>query len=58
MPDDLTKTGKADRDKINVNQAHELRDWSVKLGVSPDELKKAVAKVGVNADDVKKHLKK
>ncbi len=58
MPDDLTKTGKADRDKINVNQPHELRDWSAKLNVTPEALKKAVAAVGVYADDVKKHLKK
>ncbi|MDD1020717.1 DUF3606 domain-containing protein [Pseudomonas sp. TNT2022 ID1048] len=58
MPDDLTKTGKADRDKVNVNQSHELRDWSKKLGVTEDQLKKAVKEVGVYADDVKKHLKK
>ena len=58
MPDDLSKTGKSDRDKINVNQAHELRDWSEKLGVTPQQLKDAVAKVGVQADAVKKHLKK
>ncbi|WP_095049233.1 DUF3606 domain-containing protein [Pseudomonas sp. Irchel s3h9] len=58
MPDDLSKTGKSDRDKINVNQAHELRDWSEKLGVTPQQLKDAVAKVGVQADDVKKHFKK
>ncbi len=58
MPDDLNKTGKADRDKINVNQAHELRDWSAKFDVTPAALKKAVDEVGVYADDVKKHLGK
>lgn len=58
MPDDLTKTGKSDRDKINVNQPHELRDWSKKFGVTEEQLKKAVKEVGVNAADVKKKLNK
>lgn len=58
MPDDLTKTGKSDRDKVNVNQAHELRDWSSKFGVTEEQLKKAVKEVGVKADDVKKYLGK
>ncbi|WP_347905157.1 DUF3606 domain-containing protein [Pseudomonas purpurea] len=58
MTDNLNKTGKADRDKINVNQSHELRDWSKKFGVTETELKTAVKAVGVYADDVKKHLKK
>ncbi|MGF6488519.1 DUF3606 domain-containing protein [Pseudomonas frederiksbergensis] len=58
MPDDLSKTGKSDRDKINVNQPHELRDWSKKFGVTEQQLKDAVKKVGVQVDDVKKHLGK
>jgi len=32
MADDKTKTGKADRDRINVNEDYELRDWSKKFG--------------------------
>ena len=58
MPDDLTKTGKSDRNKINVNQPHELRDWSKTFGVTEEQLKKAVKEVGVNAADVKKKLNK
>lgn len=58
MPDDLSKTGKSDRDKINVNQPHELRDWSKKFSVTEQPLKDAVKKVGVQVDDVKKHLGK
>lgn len=58
MPDDLNKTGAADRNKINVHQPHELRDWSKKFGVTEEQLKKAVKDVGVSAADVKKHLGK
>jgi hypothetical protein len=58
MSDDLTKRGKADRDRINIQEDYELRDWSKKFGVTPDELKRAVAKVGVMADDVARELGK
>jgi hypothetical protein len=57
VTDNKTQTGKADRDRINVNEDYELRDWSKKLGVTPDELKTAVKAVGVMAPDVEKHLK-
>ncbi len=58
MPDDKSKPGGQDRKRINVNEDYELRDWSKKFGVSPEELKKAVSAVGNNADDVKKHLER
>jgi hypothetical protein len=35
MADDLTKHGSPDRDRINVNEDCELRDWSKKFGVTP-----------------------
>jgi hypothetical protein len=56
--DDPRKTGKADRDRINVHQDHELRDWSKSLGVSPERLKEAVAKVGPMVSDVRRELGK
>ena len=56
MADDKTKTGKLDRDRINVNEDYELRDWSNKVGVTPERLKEAVAKVGQMTAHVKKHL--
>ena len=56
MADDKSKPGGQDRTRININEDYELRDWSKKFGVSPEELKKAVAKVGNNAADVMKHL--
>ena len=58
MPDDKTKTGPADRDRINVNEPYELAYWSKELGVTPDKIKEAVKKVGVMVKDVKKHLGK
>ena len=57
MADDKGKTGNPDRQRINTSQEHELRDWSKKFGVTPEELKAAVAKVGNQADAVRKHLK-
>lgn len=58
MADDKSKTGGQDRDRINVNEDYELRDWSKKFGVTPEELRDAVNKVGPMADDVKKELGK
>jgi hypothetical protein len=55
--DDKTKSGGQDRTRINVNQDFELRDWSQKFGVSPEELKAAVDKVGTHADKVEAYLK-
>jgi len=58
MADDLGKRGSPDRDRININEDYELRDWSKKFGVSPEELKRAVAQVGDRADAVRQHLGK
>jgi hypothetical protein len=58
MPDNKDKSGKADRDRINVHEAYELRDWTKSLGVSEDVLKAAVAKVGPMVTDVKVELGK
>jgi hypothetical protein len=56
MADDKGNPGRPDRDRINVNEEYELRDWSEKFGVSAEELKKAVAAVGDRADEVRQHL--
>ena len=58
MADDKTQVGKPDRDRINVDEDYELRDWSEKLGVSPAALKAAVEKAGPMVADVKKQLGK
>ena len=56
MADDKTLTGGADRKRINVNEDYELRDWSKKFNVTPEELKEAVQAVGTSADAVEKRL--
>ena len=58
MADDLTKTGGADRKRINTREDFEVKHWSEKFGVSADELKRAVQKVGPMADDVARQLGK
>lgn len=58
MADDKSKTGKPDRDRINTSEEYELRDWSRKFGVSPEELKAAVVRVGPMAEDVARALGK
>jgi uncharacterized protein DUF3606 len=56
MADDLSNRGKQDRDRINLNEDYEVRDWAKSLGVSEDELRSAVAKAGPMVKDVKAHL--
>lgn len=58
MSDDPKKAGKADRDRININQTYEVQDWSIALNVTPQQLKKAVQAVGPMVEDVKRHLGK
>ncbi|WP_313335001.1 DUF3606 domain-containing protein [Comamonas sp.] len=57
MSDDKTKPGGQDRTRINVNEDYELRDWSKKFNVSPEQLKAAVQAVGTSAAAVEQHLK-
>lgn len=57
MSDDKTKTGGQDRSRINVSEDYELRDWSKRFGVTPDELRAAVNAVGTNAEAVEAYLR-
>lgn len=56
--DSKKSTGSADRERINVNEDYELRDWSKKFGVTHDELRAAVKAVGPMVKDVEVYLKK
>lgn len=58
MSDDKSNAGQADRARINVHEDYELRDWSKRLGVTPDKLREAVQAVGTSADAVRGHLAK
>ncbi len=56
MADILTERGPRDRDRIDVHEEWECRDWSRKFGVRPKELKRAVRQVGNRAADVEHHF--
>jgi hypothetical protein len=56
MADDLDDVGGRDDARIDVHQDYELRYWSKAFGVSPDELRSAVAKAGPMVKHVREHL--
>jgi hypothetical protein len=56
MPDNPDIRGDGDRQRINVDQEHEVRYWSQKLGVTPEELRTAVKDVGPMAAAVEQRL--
>ena len=56
MSDDTNKTGGQDRQRINVNQEYELRDWAKSMNTTPEKLKEAVQAVGDRADKVRDYL--
>jgi hypothetical protein len=58
MSDNLQKSGQQDRSRINVHEEWEVRHWTEALGVSREELEKAVSEVGVSAEAVRQHLKR
>lgn len=58
MADDRTKVGGQDRQRINLSQDYEVRDWAKSLGATEEHLRMAVAAVGNDADKVREHLKK
>lgn len=57
MADDASKRGPQDRSRINTNEDYEVRYWSQKFGVSPQQLKAAVRRVGNSAEAVERVLK-
>jgi hypothetical protein len=58
MSDDKTKTGGQDRQRINVNEPYELRDWAKSLNAAPEKIKQAVGAVGDSAEKVRQYLSK
>jgi hypothetical protein len=50
------KKGAPDRSKINMHEDFEVRHWTKILGVSKEQLQKAVDKVGNSAAAVRKEL--
>ena len=58
MADDKTKTAPQDASRININEDYEVRYWTEKFGVTPEQLRAAVRKVGVSANAVENELKR
>jgi hypothetical protein len=56
MADDLKQTGRQDDQRINLDQDHELSYWSKELGVSREELRRAVEQAGPIVKNVRQHL--
>ena len=57
MPDNPSIRSGSDRERINVNQEHELRHWAKKFDTTPEQIKEAVQAVGDRVDKVEMHLK-
>ena len=58
MADDKTKKGPADSSRININEDYEVAYWTDALGVTKDNLDKAVKSVGPSVKAVKEYLSK
>jgi hypothetical protein len=58
MADDKSKKGPQNRDRINISEEYEVRYWSKKFGVTPDQLRATVRKVGNTTEAVERELKK
>jgi hypothetical protein len=54
--DDPKKKAAPDRSKINMHEDFEVKCWRKALGVSKEQLQKAVDKVGNSAAAVRKEL--
>jgi hypothetical protein len=58
VSDDKTKRRNPERNFINMHEEYELKYWIKHLGVSREELQRAVDKVGDSASAVRKELGK
>ena len=56
MSHNVGKQGPRDPSRINVKESGELRYWSDKFGVSPEDLKQMVREVGDRVEDVERRL--
>jgi len=56
MSDDKTQAHGQDRTRISLEEDYEVRDWSARLGITPDELRAAVKAVGNEAAKVRQYL--
>ncbi len=58
MSDDKKIRGPADASRISLSETYEVAYWTETLGVSRDELAKAVVEVGNSAEAVRAYLQR
>ncbi len=58
MSDNKQDRGQQDRSRIDVHEDYEVRHWTEALGVSKEELEKAVKAVGPSVSAVRARLGK
>lgn len=56
--DNKNKVGSPDRDRINIHENYEVEYWTKTLGITAEELRKAVDAAGTSAEAVRKHIKR
>ena len=56
MSDNKAQSGGQDRERINIHQDYELRDWAKSLDTTPERIKEAVQAVGDRAEKVREYL--
>jgi hypothetical protein len=56
MSDNLNNRGAQDRSRINVHESWEVTYWTKELGVTKEELEKAVQKAGPAVAAVRQEL--
>ena len=57
MSDDKSNAQGQDRERINVNQPHELRYWAKAMNTTAERVKEAVHAVGDRVNKVREYLK-
>jgi hypothetical protein len=57
MSDNKGNRGSPDRDRIDINDPDEVRNWTESLGVSKEELQRAVQAAGDRAEKVREFLR-
>ncbi|GAA0245105.1 DUF3606 domain-containing protein [Rhodanobacter caeni] len=58
MSDDKSLRTPADAQRVNMGEDYEVRYWTAKWQVTPEQLRAAVDKVGVMAEDVERELRR
>ena len=56
MSDDKQNRGPADRARINMSEDYEVQYWTRELGITRDELQRAVDNAGNAAESVRRYL--